>query len=89
MVFDNEKVGYEQLLDLFWDIHDPTTRNRQGNDIGTQYRSVVFYHNETQKKLAEETKEHFNGLLKKAGRNAITTEIEPAGKYNFAEEYRK
>jgi peptide-methionine (S)-S-oxide reductase len=59
VVYDPKKVSYEQLLDVFWANHDPTQLHRQGNDVGTQYRSAIFYYDEEQKKLAEETKRHF------------------------------
>lgn len=78
VTFDPEKISYEDLLKIFWKIHDPTTRNRQGFDIGSQYRSVVFYHNEDQKKLAEE--------LKPSG---AVTEIVPAKTFWRAEEYHQ
>ncbi|CDF34608.1 unnamed protein product [Chondrus crispus] len=89
VVFDQSKTSFEDMLDIFWDAHDPTTKNRQGNDVGSQYRSAIFYYNDAQRKLAEQTRDHFNDLLKEAGRNACTTEIKPAGKYYFAEEYHQ
>lgn len=89
VLYDPAKTSYEKMLDVFWDSHDPTTLNRQGNDVGTQYRSVIMYYSEDQKKLAEDTKSHFDGLLKAKGRNACTTEIVEAPKYYLAEDYRK
>jgi len=73
--YDPGKVTFDELLEMFWQTHDPTTLNRQGNDVGTQYRSVVFYHNDAQKQLAAEYKEKLN----KAGiySNPIVTEIVP------------
>ena len=87
IMFDPSIVSYETLLEYFWDIHNPTTLNRQGWDVGTQYRSVVFYHNEEQKNTALEIKEK----LDKSGkyRNPIVTEIVPAGKFYRAEEYHQ
>ena len=74
--FDPAAVSYEQLLDVFWSNHDPTTRDRQGPDIGSQYRSVVFYHSPQQQKTAEAKKEE----LDRSGRfrRPIVTQIEPA-----------
>lgn len=85
--FDSAKISYRQLLDVFWTNHDPTTRNRQGPDVGRQYRSVIFYHSPEQKAEAEESK----SALEKAGRfkRPIATEIEPAGKFYRAEEYHQ
>jgi peptide-methionine (S)-S-oxide reductase len=85
--FDPAKVSYRQLLDIFWANHDPTTRNRQGPDVGTQYRSVVFYHSPEQKAEAEETKR----ALEKTGRlrRPIVTQIEAAGPFYRAEEHHQ
>lgn len=80
-------VSYEELLEVFWNIHNPTTLNRQGWDIGTQYRSVVFYHSEEQKEKALKLKEK----LEKSGRykKPIVTEITPASEFYKAEEYHQ
>lgn len=85
--FDPAKISYPQLLDVFWDNHDPTTRNRQGPDVGRQYRSVIFYHSPEQKADAEQSK----NAREKTGRfkRPIVTEIEPAGKFHRAEEYHQ
>ena len=85
--FDPAKVNYEQLLEVFWKTHDPTTLNRQGNDYGPQYRSVVFYHNEEQRKLAEEYKRK----LDEAGiwGASIVTEITPFTNFYPAEDYHQ
>jgi len=85
--YDSEKVSYEKLLLTFWQYHDPTTKDQQGPDIGSQYRSVVFYHDETQKKIAEESISLLNesGILKKD----IVTEVIPAEKFWDAEEYHQ
>jgi peptide-methionine (S)-S-oxide reductase len=87
MEFDPTKISYRQLLDVFWNNHNPTTRNRQGPDVGTQYRSVIFYHSPEQKKEAEESRK----AVEKAGRfkHPIVTEIEPASKFFRAEEYHQ
>ncbi|MFH1393409.1 MAG: peptide-methionine (S)-S-oxide reductase MsrA [Candidatus Micrarchaeota archaeon] len=83
--FDPSVVGYKELLELFWKIHDPTTLNRQGPDVGEQYRSVIFYHNEKQKEAAEKSKrERQKGLDKK-----IVTVIEPAAEFYKAEEHHQ
>lgn len=85
--FDPTEVSYEQLLKLFWSIHDPTTPNRQGPDIGSQYRSVIFYHTPIQEKLAKQSKEK----LEQSGgyKNPIVTEIMPATTFYPAEEYHQ
>jgi peptide-methionine (S)-S-oxide reductase len=85
--FDPTKVRYEQLLDVFWSNHNPTTLNRQGPDVGSQYRSVIFYYSPEQKTAAEELK----AQLEKSGRfpRPIVTQIEPAPKFHRAEEYHQ
>jgi peptide-methionine (S)-S-oxide reductase len=85
LTYDKTKVSFDELLEVFWKTHDPTTLNRQGNDFGTQYRSAVFYHNEEQKKLAEKYKEEIN----KSGAypNPIVTEITAFTKFYPAEDY--
>ncbi len=85
--FDNEKIFYNEILEHFWKIHDPTSLNRQGADIGTQYRSAIFYLNEEQKKKALRSKEK----QEKSGKYkfSIVTRIEPAGKFWPAEEYHQ
>lgn len=91
VVFDNSQVTYRQLLEMFWTIHDPTQGNRQGNDIGSQYRSVVFYTSEDQKQQAQQTKEIYQNAIEVAGFGTITTEILPASDYEYypAEEYHQ
>lgn len=87
IIFDAKKISYEQLLDIFWNIHDPTQLNRQGPDRGTQYRSVIFFHNEKQKQIAEESKkrQQESGKYK----DLIVTEINPAKEFYPAEEYHQ
>ncbi|MBI2577190.1 peptide-methionine (S)-S-oxide reductase MsrA [Candidatus Woesearchaeota archaeon] len=87
VIFDPKIVPYDKLLDVFWSIHDPTQANRQGPDVGTQYRSAIFYHGEEQKKAAIESKKK----LEKSGKYAkpIATEIAPAGTFYKAEEYHQ
>ncbi|MFW9930931.1 MAG: peptide-methionine (S)-S-oxide reductase MsrA [Candidatus Thorarchaeota archaeon] len=87
VTYDPSIVSYEDLLEIFWNIHNPTTLNRQGWDVGTQYRSVVFYHNEDQKKKAIELKEK----LDKSGKykKPIVTEIVPLKEFYRAEEYHQ
>jgi peptide-methionine (S)-S-oxide reductase len=83
--FDENEISYSKLLELFWFVHDPTQLNRQGNDIGTQYRSVIFFHDIEQKELAEKSK----SALQKEGvwENPIVTSIEPAITFYSAEDY--
>ena len=85
--YDPTVVSYKKLLEIFWEVHDPTTLNRQGNDVGTQYRSVVFYHNEQQKKEAE----FYKTELDKSGAysNPIVTEITPSSTFYVAENYHQ
>jgi peptide-methionine (S)-S-oxide reductase len=85
--FDPAVISYDELLDYFWRLHDPTTLNRQGPDIGTQYRSVIFYYSESQKREALDSIEKFNqsGIFK----NRAVTEIVPAGRFYKAEEYHQ
>jgi peptide-methionine (S)-S-oxide reductase len=85
ITYDPEVVSYEDLLDIFWTIHDPTTLNRQGADVGTQYRSVIFYHDETQKRIAEASKEKAQARF----RDPIVTEIAPLTTFWPAEEYHQ
>jgi len=85
--YDPGRVSYDDLLDVFWACHDPTTRNRQGPDVGTQYRSVIFYHDDAQKSAALASKERLeaSGRL----RRPIVTEIVPAAPFYRAEEYHQ
>jgi len=83
--YNPEKVCYADLLEVFWETHDPTTLNRQGNDIGTQYRSVIFYHNEEQKNLAEEMKKRLDA--EKIWDKPIVTEIVEYEAFYEAEDY--
>lgn len=85
ITFDPAKVSYEQLLGLFWKSHDPTTLNRQGADVGTQYRSVIFYHNEQQKTAAEQSKKQAQSIFA----DPIVTEIQPLTKFYEAENYHQ
>lgn len=85
IIYDPNKISYEELLRAFWQAHDPTQLNRQGDDIGTQYRSVIFYHNEKQKELAEEYKEKLND--EKVYNSQVVTEIVPFKAFYKAENY--
>lgn len=85
--YEPEKISYDELLEVFWQVHDPTTLNRQGADVGTQYRSVIFYHDPEQKQKAE----HYKAELDKSGafKNPIVTEIAPAATFYTAEAYHQ
>lgn len=85
--FNPDEISYQSLLEFFWSIHNPTTLNRQGFDVGTQYRSAIFYHTEEQKKQAFELKEKLSDLKKY--HNPIVTEILPASVFWNAEEYHQ
>jgi peptide-methionine (S)-S-oxide reductase len=89
VVFDPAKVSYGELLRLFWESHDPTQGMRQGNDLGTQYRSVIFYHSPEQRAQAEESAAAYQKRLTEAGYGEITTQIVPAGEFYFAEDYHQ
>lgn len=82
--YDPEVVSYDELLDLFWEIHDPTSPNRQGADRGEQYRSVIFYHSREQEETARKSK--LNRQRSQQGDRDIVTQIEPASDYYLAEE---
>jgi peptide-methionine (S)-S-oxide reductase len=85
--FDPKVLPFEKILDIFWHTHDPTTLNRQGNDVGSQYRSAIFYHNQKQKEIAEKSKRD----LEKDGvyKDSIVTEITPFREFYVAEDYHK
>lgn len=87
LTYDPKVITYEELLEIFWKTHDPTTLNRQGADVGTQYRSVVFYHNDEQKRLAE----YYKNRLEEEGAfdDPIVTEISPAAEFYKAEDYHQ
>jgi peptide-methionine (S)-S-oxide reductase len=89
VVFDPSAVGYASLLRTFWESHDPTQGMRQGNDVGTQYRSGVYVYDETQRELAEASKRRFERALLDSGCGAVTTEILPAPEFYFAEAYHQ
>ncbi len=87
--YDPQEVSYEDLLKIFWNNHNPTTLNRQGPDIGTQYRSTVFFYTLEQQKTAMEMKERLNPLARKKFQKDIVTEIKPASTFYRAEEYHQ
>jgi peptide-methionine (S)-S-oxide reductase len=89
VVFDPSAVPYERLLKTFWESHDPTQGFRQGNDIGTQYRSAVYAHGETQLAAATASRDVYAGELTRAGFGSITTEIAEAPAFYFAEDYHQ
>ncbi|HET6628599.1 MAG TPA: peptide-methionine (S)-S-oxide reductase MsrA [Woeseiaceae bacterium] len=89
VVFDPAQVSYASLLQLFWESHDPTQGMRQGNDRGTQYRSVIFTLDEQQERAARESLATYAERLGQAGFGGITTEIRPAGKFYYAEDYHQ
>src|SRR5690606_17903759 len=89
VVFDPKRVTYERLLQVFWETHDPTQGYRQGNDIGTQYRSVIYYFDDAQREAAEASREAHQAARTKAGYGRITTEILPAPELYYAGEYHQ
>jgi peptide-methionine (S)-S-oxide reductase len=89
VVFDPKVITYDDLLKVFWENHNPTQGMRQGNDVGTQYRSGIYYENEEQERAAERTRDAFQARLKAAGFGAITTEIVPAPDFFYAEDYHQ
>ena len=89
VVYDPSRISYEQLLKLFWEAHDPTQGMRQGNDVGTQYRSAIFTHTDSQAAAAAASREMYQAELSKAGYGEIQTEIRPAPEFYFAEDYHQ
>jgi len=89
VVFDPAVVSYETILAAFWEGHDPTQGMRQGNDVGTQYRSGVYTYSEEQRAIAEASRDAYQEPLTAAGLGEITTEIEPAGEFYYAEDYHQ
>ncbi len=89
VVFDPAKTSYEEILRLFWENHDPTQGMRQGNDIGTQYRSAIYWTTEEQRAVAEATRAAFSERLRAAGYPEVTTEIAQAGPFYYAEDYHQ
>ncbi len=83
--FDPDKINYEKLLEIFWKCHDPTTKDRQGPDMGSQYRSLIFYYNDSQKKIAEKSKKEYEKIL---GKKIVTT-IELAQEFYEGEDYHQ
>jgi peptide-methionine (S)-S-oxide reductase len=89
VVFDPKVISYDELLKLFWEVHDPTQGMRQGNDVGTQYRSGIYTYGEAQKKAAEASRAAYQQKLTEAGYGAITTEIREAPEFYYAEDYHQ
>ena len=89
IVFDPEKVSFQELLQVFWENHDPTQGMRQGNDRGSQYRSVILTTTPDQQKLAEESRDHYQEKMTAAGYGQITTNIQPLEEYFYAEDYHQ
>ncbi|MBD2230855.1 peptide-methionine (S)-S-oxide reductase MsrA [Phormidium tenue] len=89
VVFDPKRVSYEQVLKTFWENHNPTQGMRQGNDVGTQYRSGIYVYSEAQRQLAEASKQAYQVALNAAGYGPITTEILEAPEYYYAEDYHQ
>jgi peptide-methionine (S)-S-oxide reductase len=89
VAFDPTKVSYEDLLKVFFEEHDPTQGMRQGNDVGTTYRSGIFFVNDSQKVTAERVRDAYDADLRSAGKEPVTTEIAPAGPFYYAEDYHQ
>ena len=89
VVFDPKVVSYEDLLRTFWESHDPTQGMRQGNDVGTQYRSGIYYYDDAQRAAAERTRDLFQAELAKVRYGRITTELQPAPEFYYAEDYHQ
>ena len=89
VVFDPNKTSYEAMLKAFWEGHDPTQGMRQGGDVGTQYRSAIYYSSDAQQRAAEQSRDAYQARLTAAGYGAITTEIAPAPDFYFAEDYHQ
>jgi peptide-methionine (S)-S-oxide reductase len=89
VVYDPDRVSYAQLLKVFWESHDPTQGMRQGNDVGTQYRSGIYYYDDAQRRAAEESRDRYAQALGHAGHGEITSEILPAPPFYYAEDYHQ
>jgi peptide-methionine (S)-S-oxide reductase len=89
VAFEQASTTYEEMLRLFWEGHDPTQGMRQGNDVGTQYRSLILWHDEAQRQAAEASRDTYQELLTRTGHGAITTEIVPAADFYYAESYHQ
>ncbi len=89
VVFDPAVVSYDQLLKVFWESHDPTQGMRQGNDVGTTYRSAIYFSDDAQREAAESTRKAFQDVLAAGGYGEITTEVAPAGPFYYAEPYHQ
>jgi len=89
VVFDVARTSYDKLLSIFWESHNPTQGMRQGNDVGTQYRSAIYTTSPAQLLVAEQSRVEYQGALDAAGYGKITTEIEPAGPFYYAEDYHQ
>lgn len=89
VVYDPASVGIDELLKVFWEGHDPTQGMRQGGDVGTQYRSTIYFHTPEQEAAARASRDRYQQQLSASGHGSITTEIEPAGPFYFAEDYHQ
>ncbi len=89
VVFDPKKVSYDDLLKVFWESHDPTQGMRQGNDVGTQYRSGIYYYDDAQRAAAERSRDEYQRALEKSGYGRITSEIKAAPEFFYAEDYHQ
>jgi peptide-methionine (S)-S-oxide reductase len=89
VIFDPKRISYDDLLKVFWENHDPTQGMRQGNDVGTQYRSGIYYYSDAQQQAAERSRDAFQQALRTAGHGTITTEIVPAPEFYYAEDYHQ
>jgi peptide-methionine (S)-S-oxide reductase len=89
VVFDPKKISYDRLLKVFWESHNPTQGMRQGNDVGTQYRSAIYTSSDAQRKAADASKATYQKALAAKGLSAITTEVAPSGEFYFAEDYHQ
>jgi peptide-methionine (S)-S-oxide reductase len=89
VAFDPTKISYDELLKAFWEAHDPTQGMRQGNDVGTQYRSAIYTTSDAQRQAAEASRTRYDDALARAGKGRITTEIEPAKPFYYAEDYHQ
>jgi peptide-methionine (S)-S-oxide reductase len=89
VAFDPRRISYGDLLKTFWESHDPTQGMRQGNDVGTQYRSAIYWHGEEQRRAAQASRQAYLGALAAAGRGNVTTEVAPAPPFYYAEDYHQ